>query len=109
MNLEFPYFDKPEVSGFTLTELDAVASMAKTPGWAAVQKFLGAIMGPVRPAVYVNADPEKQLLLHQGLGAIYVASNLAEFVSSAQDKADLLLQQERSALARTEQSDESEL
>lgn len=109
MNLEFPYFDKAEVSGFTLTELDAVASMAKTPGWAAVQKYLGAIMGPVRPAVYANADPAKQLMLHQGLGAIYVASNLAEFVSSAQDKADLLVQQEQSASERTEQPNESEL
>ena len=97
MNNDTPYFDKADVAGFTRAELDAVADLVNTPGWAAVQKYLGAIMEPVRPAVYTNTDPAKQFLLHQGLGAIYVASNLVEFVTSAKSKADALVQQEISA------------
>lgn len=104
MNLGFSHFQKTEVSGFTRAELEAVADLVGTPGWAAVQKYLGALMDPVRPAVYSNPDPDKQLLLHQGLGAIYVAGNLAEFVSSARSQADLLVQQEESARKREKQT-----
>ena len=106
MTNETPYFEPADVAGFTRAELEAVADLTNAPGWAAVQKFLGAIMTPVRPAVYTNTDPERQLLLHQGLGAIYVASNLTEFVASAQSRADLLMQQERSAREREEQASE---
>lgn len=107
MKNEFPHFMKAEVSGFTRAEYDAVADLVNTPGWEAVKKFLDALMEPVRPAVYTNTDPEKQLMLHQGLGAIYVASNLTEFVASARSRADLLVQQEESARDNVEQADES--
>ena len=66
-------------------------------------------MEPVRPAVYTNIDPARQLLLHQGLGAIYVAANLEEFVSSAKSKADLLVQQEQSAREQAEQTDDNQV
>jgi hypothetical protein len=105
----FPYFEKADVVGFTRAELDAVADLVNTPGWATVKKYLGAIMGPIRPAVYTNTDPERQLMLHQGLGAIYVASNLEEFVSSAKSKADLLVQQEASAREDAEQANPDEV
>ena len=105
MKTNYPYFDAADVSGFTRAELEAVADLVGTPGWAAVKKFLGAIMDPVRPAVYTNTDPEKQLMLHQGLGAIYVASNLEEFVTSAQSRADFLVQQELSARETAKQAD----
>ena len=108
MKNNFPFFEKADVAGFTRAELDAVADLVGTPGWAAVQKYLGALMDPVRPAVYTNTDPTKQLLLHQGLGAIYVASNLEEFVSSAKSKADLLVQQELSAREAAEQAKEDQ-
>jgi hypothetical protein len=109
MKNDYPYFPTVDVSGFTAVELDAVADLVNTPGWVAVQKYLGALMEPVRPAVYSNADPAKHNLLHQGLGAIYVASNLVEFVSSAKSKADLLVQQEESALETAEQPNEAEV
>ena len=105
MKNDYPYFEKADVAGFTRAELDAVADLVGTPGWEAVKKFLGAIMEPVRPAVYSNPDPARQLVLHQGLGAIYVASNLEEFVSSAKARADLLVQQEESARAAAEQAE----
>ena len=105
----FPYFESADVSGFTQVELDAVADLVKLPGWKAVEKFLGALMEPVRPAVYTNTDSEKQYLLHQGLGAIYVASNLVEFVSSAKLKADALVQQESSASKAAERAKENEV
>ena len=107
MTNEFSYFQKAEPVGFTPVELDAVADLVNTPGWVAVRKYLGALMEPVRPAVYANADPAKQLMLHQGLGAIYVAANLEEFVSSAKSQADLLLQQEQSAREAAKQTDEN--
>ena len=44
-------------------------------------------------------------MLHQGLGAIYVASNLEEFVTSAQSRADFLVQQELSAQETAKQAD----
>jgi hypothetical protein len=106
---DFPYFEKVDVAGFTSSELEAVGDLVGTPGWAVVKKYLGAIMGPVRPAVYTNTDPARQLMLHHGLGAIYVAANLEEFVSSAKSKADLLLQQEVSAREDAEQTNKSEL
>jgi hypothetical protein len=106
---DFPYFEPADVAGFTTVELDAVADLLSTPGWAAVKKYLGAIMEPVRPAVYTNTDPARQFLLHQGLGAIYVASNLVEFVSSAKSKADLLVQQEVSAREAAEQAKQDEV
>ena len=102
----FPYFEQADVAGFTRADLDAVADLVDRPGWAVVKKYLGAIMEPVRPAVYTNTDPSMQLLLHQGIGRIYVASNLEEFVSSARSKADLLVQQELSAWEKVEQPDE---
>lgn len=105
MSDNYPYFEKADVSGFTRVELDGVSDLIGTPGWETVKKYLGAIMEPVRPAVYANTDPAKQFLLHQGLGAIYVASNLEEFVSSAKARADLLVQQEESARAVAEQTD----
>ena len=105
MSNDYPYFEKADVSGFTRAELDGVADLVGTPGWETVKKYLGAIMEPVRPAVYTNTDPAKQYALHQGLGAIYVASNLEEFVSSAKTRADLLVQQELSARAAAEQTD----
>ena len=108
MITDCPYFQKADVAGFTVSELDAVADLAQTPGWQTVKKFLDAIMEPVRPAVYSNADPVKQNLLHQGLGAIYVAANLEAFVSSAKAQAELLVQQEASARAAAEHADESE-
>ena len=104
MNYPFTPFENPDVGGMTRAELAAVADMAESAGWAAVLKFLGAVMEPVRPAVYANADPQKQLLLHQGLGAIYVSSSLTGFVSSARSKADALLQRERAASEPPEQS-----
>lgn len=104
MKNDYPYFEKADVGGFTRAELEAVSDLVGMPGWAAVQKFMGAIMEPIRPAVYTNMDPTRQLALHQGLGAIYVASNLEEFVSSAKAQADLLMQQELSARARAEQA-----
>jgi len=107
MKLDFPFFDKVDVAGFTRAELDAVADLARTPGWQAVKKYLGELIEPVRPAVYSNTDPEKQLLLHQGLGIIYVASNLEDFVSSAKDLADRLLQQEESARTLAEHPDDA--
>ncbi len=103
----FPYFDKAEVNGFTRAELESVADLVGTPGWETVKKFLAAIMEPVRPAVYANIDPSKQLMLHQGLGAIYVAANLEEFVASAKERADLLVQQEESARLAAEQAEEA--
>ena len=106
---DFPYFEKADVARFTATELDSVAEMATMPGWAVVQKYLGAIMEPVRPAVYTNTDPARQLMLHHGLGAIYVAANLEEFVSSAKSMADLLVQREMSAVVEAEQANESDL
>ena len=80
---DFPYFEKADVGGLTRAELDAAADLVDTPGWAVVKKYLAAITAPVLPAVYTNTDPDKQLLLHQGIGRIYVAANLVEFVSSA--------------------------
>ena len=109
MKTDFPYFEKVEVNGFTRAELEAVADLVGTPAWAVMQKFLGALMDPVRPAVYANADPNKQLMLHQGLGAIYVAGNLNEFVSSAGDRAALLVQQEEAARERAKQPREDEV
>jgi len=106
---KYPYFDKADVAGFTRAELEAAAQLSTLPGWAVVQKYLGAIMEPVRPAVYTNTDPARQLMLHQGLGAIYVAGNLEEFISSAQSKADLLVQQELSARHDAEQEDENQV
>lgn len=103
----FPYFEQADVQGFTRADLDAVADLVDRPGWAVVKKYLGAIMEPVRPAVYTNTDPSMQLLLHQGIGRIYVASNLEEFVSSAKSRADLMLQHEMSAKEAAEQSDEN--
>lgn len=97
MKNDFPYFEKADVGGLTRAELDAAADLVNTPGWAVVQKYLAAITAPVLPAVYTNTDPSKQLLLHQGIGRIYVAANLMEFVSSAKSQADLLVQQEASA------------
>lgn len=99
------YFVPSEVAGFTVDELDAVAKLANDLGWKTVLKYLEAIMEPVRPAVFSNVEPDKQLMLHQGLGAIYVASNLAEFVASARSRADLLVQQEESARRLAEQAD----
>ena len=106
---KYPFFEQADVSGFTRAEFDAVSDLVGTPGWTAVKKYLGALMEPVRPAVYANGDPEKQLMLHQGLGAIYVAANLEEFVSSAKSKADLLVQQELSAREAAEQPKEGEV
>ena len=90
MKNDFPYFEKADVGGLTRAELDAVADLVDTPGWAVVKKYLAAITAPVLPAIYTNTDPDKQLLLHQGVGRIYVAANLVEFVSSAKSQADLL-------------------
>ena len=109
MSTSIPYFEKAIVQGFTRAELEAVADMAKTPGWGAVEKYLDAIMGPMKSAVYANTDPAQQLMLHKGLGAIYVAANLEEFVSSAADRADILMQQEESARKAAEQTDENEV
>ncbi len=100
--MTIPYFEKTEVGGFTPVELDAIAEMGASPGWKVAQKYLDAILAPVRPAVYTNVDPDRQLLLHQGLGAIYVAENLREFVASASSEADRLLQRELSAAERAE-------
>ena len=108
MKNDFPYFEKADVGGLTRAELDAAADLVNTPGWVVVQKYLAAITAPVLPAVYTNTDPSKQLLLHQGIGRIYVAANLVEFVSSAKSQADLLVQQEASARAAAEHADESE-
>ena len=105
----FPYFEQADVAGFTRADLDAVADLVDRPGWAVVKKYLGAIMEPVRPAVYINTDPSMQLLLHQGIGRIYVASNLEEFVSSAKAKADLMMQHEQSAKEAAEQPDENQV
>ena len=109
MKEAFPYFDTAEVVGFTTAELEAVADLANSPRWIAIRKYLDAIMGPVRPAVYANVAPEKQLELHKGLGAIYVAANLTEFVSSARAKADRLVQQAASAREVAEQPKEDEV
>lgn len=109
MKNNFPYFERSEPLGFSRAELEAVADLVGTPGWAAVEKFIGSLMEAVRPAVYANPDPDKQLLLHQGLGAIYVAGNLAEFVSSARDRADRLVQQEESARLAAEQTNEGKV
>ena len=109
MMSDIPYAFKADVAGFTVLELAAVADLVGTPGWAAVQKLIEALMEPVRPAVYANTDPEKQFLLHQGLGAIYVAANLTQFVSSARSQADRLVQQAESAGERAEQSGEDEV
>ena len=107
--IKYPYFEKADVAGFTATELDAVVEVFTMPGWAVIKKYLGAIMEPVRPAVYANTDPTKQLMLQQGLGAIYVAANLEEFVSSAQSQADLLMQREQSAREHAEQPEEGQV
>lgn len=109
MKNDFPFFKDADVSGFTIEELDYVAQLAKQPGWKVVQKFLDAVMEPVGVAVYANTDPDKQLLLHHGIGMIYVAQNLTEFVSSAKTKADRLLQQEESAKIAAEQPNENEV
>ena len=109
MKEAFPYFEKAEVAGFTLAELDAVADVFESSGWKAIQKYIGAIMDPVRPVVYANTRPEKQLELHKGLGAIYVAANLIEFVSSAKAQADRLMQQEESARVAAEHAKKDEV
>ncbi|MCK9325916.1 MAG: hypothetical protein M0P69_10525 [Bacteroidales bacterium] len=109
MNNNFPFFEGAQVSGLTVSELDAVAELETHPGWVTVQKFLETLMQDASPAVYANADPTKQLLLHQGLGMIYVAANLAKFVSSAKAKADHLVQQEVSALDAAKQAKEAEV
>ena len=109
MKNDYPYFEKADAAGFTSAEFEGVADLIGTPGWGTVKKFLGALMEPVRPAVYANVDPTKQHLLHQGLGAIYVAANLEEFVSSAKSCADLLVQQELSAREAAEQPKEGEV
>lgn len=109
MNNPFLQPDNPDVAGMTRAELAAVADLAESPGWQAIQKFLGALMEPVRSAVYANTDPQRQLMLHQGLGAIYVSSNLTGFVSSARSKADALLQRERAASEPTEQPNPDEV
>lgn len=105
---DFPYFEKADVGGLTRAELDAAADLVDTPGWAVVKKYLAAITAPVLPAIYTNTDPDKQLLLHQGVGRIYVAANLVEFVSSAKSQADLLVQQEASAREAAEQPKENQ-
>ena len=102
------FFEKADVCGFTRAELAAVADLVDTPGWEVVEKYLAAILSATLPAVYTNFDPDRQMLLHQGIGRIYVAGNLTEFVSSAGARADLLLQQEASARENTEQPDESQ-
>lgn len=110
MSTSTPYFEKAIVQGFTRAELEAVADMAKNhPGWGTVEKYLDAIMGPMKSAVYANTDPAQQLVLHKGLGAIYVAANLEEFVSSAADEADILMQREESARKAAEQTDENQV
>lgn len=106
---DFKYFKGADVSGFTLKELDAVAQLVDHPGWLALKKFIGALMEPVSPAVYSNTDPLKQNLLHQGIGAIYVASNIEKFVSSAKSTADRLVQQEASADEAAKQAKENEV
>lgn len=108
MTNDFPYFEKADVAGFSPAELDAVDQLRFAPGWPVVLRYLAAITGPALPAVYTNTDPEKQLLLHQGIGRIYVAANLVEFVSSAKLRADLLVQQEASAREAAEQAEEDQ-
>ena len=107
MKTDFPYFPVADVAGFTRAELEAAADLVGHPGWETVKKYLGAIMEPVRPAVYENIDPAKQFMLHQGLGAIYVAANLQEFVASARSRADILVQQEESARRPPEPTNDS--
>ena len=106
---EIPFYEITRVGGLTVEDLHAVDDMSKSEGWKVVSKILAALMEPVGPAVYANTDPEKQLLLHQGLGAIYVAKNLEEFVSSAASEAERLLQQEESADEAAEQAKEREV
>lgn len=103
MNIKYPYFEKADAGGFTAVELGAVAELVGNPGWKAVQKYLDTIMEPARQAVYTNTDPSRQFDLHKGLGSIYVAANLAEFIASAKVDADLLVQQEASASKAAEQ------
>ena len=100
---DIQFFEPSEVIGMSIEELDAVDALSKTAGWKAILKYIGALMDPVRSSVFANTDPDKQLLLHKGLGAIYIANNLMEFVSSAGKRAELLLQQEKSAREKAEQ------
>lgn len=97
MSSNFPQFEKADVVGFTPVELEAVAEMTAHPGWAVLRRYLDAIMTPVTHAVFMNTDPNRQLLLHQGIGALYVAENVVEFATSAQAQADRLMQQTQSA------------
>lgn len=107
MSTEFnyPFFTKAEVRGLTIKELEAVGDLMEQPGWKPLEKFLATLLEPAQDAVYANGDPQKQLLLHQGLGMIYVAGNLLEFVSSSHAEALRLLQQEESAPPPDEQTD----
>ena len=106
---KYPYFQKVTPMGFTVDQLSSVDQLANHPGWKSIKLFLDAIMEPVRPVVYANIDPDKQLMLQQGLGAIYVAASLEDFVSSAGAQADLLLQKELSAKHDAEQTRESDV
>ncbi len=106
---KIPFYEITKVGGLTVEDLHAVDDMSKSEGWSVVSRTLAALMEPVSAVVYANTDPEKQLLLHQGLGAIYVAKNLEEFVSSAASEAERLLQQERAAAEAAEQAKESEV
>lgn len=107
-DLHFPQFKAEEVlAGFEANEFMAVAELVDHPGWIAVEKFLNALMEPVHDAVYANTDPKLQLLLHHGLGMIYVTGNLEEFVSSAQAKGALLLQEKKTPSPSEEQPDEN--
>ena len=106
MNIKYPYFEKAVAgftAGFSVVELGAVAELVDHPGWKAVQRYLDALMVEPSLAVYTNTDPSRQLDLHKGIGSIYVAANLAEFIASAKAEADRLVQQEASASLVAEQ------
>lgn len=105
---DFPHFEKAVVVGFTPVELESVADMTAHPGWPVFRRYLDAIMAPVTPVVFMNTDPNRQLLLHQGLGALYVAENLVDFATSAQAQADRLVQQTQSAEENAEHGEGNE-
>lgn len=68
---------------FKLEDWMALRDMTQTRGWCVMSAYLLKSNNNAEKLVFGNADPEKQLLLHQGIGALNVIKEVVEFVTSA--------------------------
>ena len=67
----------------TLEQWRMLKSLTQHEGWPILGNLMYAVGEKAESMIYGNSDPEKQLLLHQGIGAVNVIRDIGNFIASS--------------------------